>query len=122
MADQPALLTAITITLTTIDNRIRLYRALVIYVIVAGLGSPLASVFVQSWIPLVGLGSIIPAVMIYLAIDARWVRTWADTLTTLSHDKKLDLGQFRQTIISFRHLPASTLNAMLALIPSKSTT
>jgi hypothetical protein len=122
MTEPPPLLQAINLTLTTIGRRIRLYRVLVVYVIVAGIGFPVASLIAQAWLLLAGLGSIIPAVGIYLWVDKRVVRKWADAVTTLSHHEKLDLAQFKQTIISFRHLPASTLTAMLALVPSHSVT
>lgn len=122
MPEPPALLQAINLTLTTIDRRIRIYRVLVVYVIVAGIGFPVASLMTHVWLLSAGLASIIPAVAIYLWVDKRVVRKWADAVTTLSHHEKLDLVQFKQTIISFRHLPASTLKAMLALAPSKTMT
>ena len=122
MSEPPALLQAINLTLTTIDRRIRLYRVLVVYVIVAGVGFPVASLITQAWLLLAGLGFIIPAVGIYLWVDKRVVRTWAEVVTRLSHNQRLDLVQFKQTILSFRHLPASTLKAMLSLVPSNSVT
>jgi hypothetical protein len=122
MSEPPALLQAINLTLTTIDRRIRLYRVLVVYVIVAGVGFPVASLITQAWLLLAGLGFIIPAVGIYLWVDKRVVRTWAEVVTRLSHNQRLDLVQFKQTIMSFRHLPASTLKAMLSLVPSNSVT
>jgi hypothetical protein len=120
MPEPPALLQAINLTMTTIDRRIRLYRAVVIYVIVVGLGCPLASILFHSWAPLIGLGSIILAVAIYIQVDKQVVRKWAEVVTTLSQNQRLDLVQFKQTIMSFRHLPASTLKAMLSLVPSNS--
>ena len=86
MSEPPALLQAINLTLTTIDRRIRLYRVLVVYVIVAGVGFPVASLITQAWLLLAGLGFIIPAVGIYLWVDKRVVRTWAEVVTRLSHN------------------------------------
>ena len=116
MPEPPALLTAINLTLTTIDRRIRLYRALVVVVILAGLGVPVLSIYFKSWLALLAITSIIPAVAVYLYIDKSVVQRWAKQVLMLVREKQLDLGQFTKTIGSFRHIPQATLKTMLSLI------
>jgi hypothetical protein len=115
VSEPPALLTAINLTLMTIDRRIRLYRTLVVFVIAVGLGSPTLSFLLRNLLALLGLLAIVPAVAVYLYVDKRVVHGWAAKIRGLSA-KGLDVGQFQSTIRSFRHIPSPTVNAMLTLV------
>jgi len=121
MAEPPALLTAINLTLTTIDRRIKLYRGLVVVVSAVLFGVPLTTVYFHTWMLLLGLGAVPLAVICYAFIDKHLVNGWADRMKTLTREKQLDLNQFTNTISSFRHLPAATVQTMLALISPPAT-
>lgn len=116
MAEPPALLTAINLTLTTIDQRIKLYRGLVVCVIVIVFGVPLLGLYLGDWLVLLGEIVVVPAVVVYFYVDKHVVQRWAKHVHALSSEKNLDLRQFQTTMTSFRHIPAATLKTMLALI------
>ena len=116
MAETPPLLRAINLTLITIDRRIRLYRVLVVCVIIIGISVPLLSIYFQSWVILLALTSVLPAVASYLYVDRRVVKKWATNVLALAREQKYDIVQFNQIIMSFRHLPAATIEGMLSCI------
>ncbi len=108
---------AIQATLTTIRNRARLYRNLVICVSVVVIGSPVAAAVFRSAFPLIVLSLLVPLVGTYFVLDSRYTGRWSKQVLELWSEGKLDPGVFSSTMRAHPYVPQGTLEGMLSALP-----
>jgi hypothetical protein len=116
--NRPVLLDAIDITVRAIENRVRLYRNLVVAVSAVSVLSILLSVLFRHLLALSGLVLLVPLTGGFLFFDSRLVRRWKAGIVEMLRLRGLDRATFLKTISGFRHLPPNALKAMLSTIPS----
>src|SRR5262245_27277273 len=116
--NRPVLLDAIDLTVRTIEDRTRLYRALVVAASVVSVLSILMAVFFRQWIALAGIVLLVPLTGGYVFLDSRLVRRWRAAIVEMARLRSLDLATFLKTISGLRYLPPNALKAMLATIPA----
>jgi len=118
----PALLEAINLTSRTIADRGRLYRNLVVAVSLLSVASILAALVCWRVWPLMGLILLVPLSGGFVFLDSRRVARWRKQLLEIADNRKLDLTLLLNTISQYKHLPANTLQAMLAALPASNAT
>jgi hypothetical protein len=111
---------AIQATLTTIRNRARLYRNLVVCVSVVVIGSAVVAAIFRSVIPLIAFSMLVPLVGLYFVLDNRSTRLWGKHLLELWSEGKVDLGAFSAAMGAYPFVPRGTLEGMLSALPIES--
>jgi hypothetical protein len=113
-AEGPVLRVAVHETLRAIEGRGRLYRNLVVALVITALGSVAAAAVLGSWLPLAGLLAIVPETGAYLAADVHAVIVWRRSLLEMQRTRGLDVAELGRTLLLQRHLPQPTVAGMLA--------
>jgi hypothetical protein len=113
---------AVEATQRTIERRARLYRNLVVLVLVLGVGAPLVALLSERWMPLVGLIAIPLSVSAYLILDTLEVRRWKRRVDDFCRQRAISTEEFILAAQNIRHLPSATLHGMLIVLkrPSSS--
>lgn len=109
-----AVQTGIDLTLRTVEQRVRLYRCVMIAFLILLVGSVGLSLVVRLWWPLTGLILTVPATASYLALDGRAVRRWASQIQDLRNSHGLSLQVFSGMILAHPLIPKGTAKGMLA--------
>jgi hypothetical protein len=109
-----AVQTGIDLTLRTVEQRVRLYRWVMIAFLILLVGSVGLSLVVRLWWPLTGLILTVPAMASYLALDGRAVRRWASQIQDLRNSHGLSLQVFSGMILAHPLIPKGTAKGMLA--------
>jgi hypothetical protein len=115
--DKPVLVDAIGTTLRTIEDRVRLFRNLVVAVSMVSLFSIILPLFIRQWLALSGLTIIVPLTGGFLLLDSHMVLQWRAGILDMARLRGLDLAMFAKAISGFRQLPPDSLKAMLATLP-----
>jgi len=109
-------LEAIDLTSRTFEDRARLYRNLVVAVSLVSIASLLSALLCWRAWPLAGLILLVPLSGGFVFLDGRLVERWRSGIVGMNESRGLDVSLFRSTISQFKHLPANTLQAMLATL------
>jgi hypothetical protein len=115
--DTPVLLRAINATLRALEDRGRLFRNVMVAVVIVGGASVLFAVIFLSWTPLFGFILLVPLVGGFLILDSRRVRQWRSDILQMFRTEPHDYSLFQKTMAGFRHLPPRTVRSMLATLP-----
>jgi hypothetical protein len=108
---------AIQATLTTIRNRARFYRNLVVCVSAVLIVSLILAAVFRSVIPLMGLSLLVPLAGTYFVLDNRLTRLWSKQILELWAEGKLNLTAFSSVISAHPYVPPATLEGMLGVLP-----
>jgi hypothetical protein len=110
---------ALLTTLSTLEQRARAYRNVVVLVSLVSIGSIIIAGVLRRWDGLLGLLLLAPLSGALLFLDTRRVRRWQAVILEMWQARSLGMTHFRETITSFRHLPRDSLDGMLATLPQK---
>ena len=102
-----------------LDRRSARYRSLVIIVSLGGLAVPTSALILWDWLALLGWLLIVPAVGVFLVLDARSVARWRGALLGGWVAGVLDLDGLQYTFASIRQLPEGTLAGMFDPLPTR---
>ena len=106
----------IDLTLRTIDQRVRLYRCLMVAIIGLLVGSVSAGFVLRSWWAIGGFIITAPATGAYLALDALVVRRWAADIEGLLNDRGMNLQLFSKVMLAHPLFPKATIQGLLSRI------
>ena len=109
--------TAIDQTTTTLDQRAKHFRNLIVAVTFVGLGSILWAGLTWSWLPLSGTFLLMPFCGLYLFYDERLLNKWRQALLSAWDRGEIDLSAFHDAMISISTLPTNSIQSMLATLP-----
>jgi hypothetical protein len=109
---------ALNLTARTIDRRAFHFRNLVVLLVLVAVACVLGSLVAWSGWPFVGLLAILPLCGGYLVLDNFQVNRWREKILEMWASKELDLDTFARAMASLRMLPAGTVGAMLATLPT----
>jgi len=110
--------TAINLTTLTIDRRANNYRNLVVAVVLVSLGSIGWAIFAPSLSALSGFFLLLPVCGLYLFIDGKLLNDWRSRLLEGWVRGEIDFQAFCQAVDAIPTLPKSTLQGMIATLPS----
>jgi hypothetical protein len=109
---------ALELTTRTIDRRAFHFRNLVVLLVLVVVACVVWAVLEKSSSPLLGLLALVPLCGGFLVLDNYLVNRWRERVVRMWALEELDLAVFTRSIASVRILPAGTLGAMLATLPT----
>ncbi len=109
---------AIDQTATTITNRAKNFRNLVITVIALSFGSIVGGLLTWRLLPFTGLLLVVPVCGLFFLWDQKLLRDWRNYLIDSWVRKDVDFTSFCEAITSISTLPKETVRSMLVTIPN----
>ena len=112
---------AVDLTTQTIVDRLRIYGAARLGVLITLFGSLLGGALCRSWLALAGLSMWLPIIACYVAVDTWRVRRWRKAVSDLLKSGAITATVLSHVLRARRDLPAATITSMLALLPPDET-